>query len=445
MPRLIFLNRYFFPDHSATSQILSDLAFHVAATGAQVHVVTGRQRYDDPGARLPACETVKGVEIHRVRTTQFGRSALLGRGFDYASFYASALHKLLWLARPGDVLVAKTDPPLISVIAMHAAARTGAHLVNWLQDLYPEIAVRLGVPLLKGPVRNYLSSLRDRSLKAASVNVAVGEAMARQVCSRGVAPEVVRVIPNWVDDRAISPVRHGDNPLRREWGLADKFVFGYSGNLGRAHEFDTVLAAAERLQGDARIVFLFVGGGHRLVELAGRVKALGLEQMFRFIPYQDRAVLKYSLGVADVHWVSLRPDLEGLVVPSKFYGIAAAGRPIIAVAATDGEIAQLIARYHCGFAIAPGHADDLATALTALSRDHHRLAAMGTRARAMLDVHFTRRQALERWRHVLAHVGGPELDAATTCLTETPDARLSPSQGNEVPSPRARRRSASRS
>jgi glycosyltransferase involved in cell wall biosynthesis len=442
MQRLIFLNRYFFPDHSATSQILSDLAFHVAAGGADVHVITSRQLYDDPHARLAACEKVKGVHIHRVRTTQFGRSALLGRGFDYVSFYASTLHALIRLARPDDVIVAKTDPPLISVIAMQAAARTGARLVNWLQDLYPEIAVQLDVPLLKSPIRTGVLLLRDRSLKMASINVAVGELMARQVRSRGVAPGLVHVIPNWVDDEQISPVRHGDNSLRRDWGLADKFVIGYSGNLGRAHEFDTMLAASARLQGDPRIVFLFVGSGHRLIELAGRVKALGLDRMFRFIPYQDRAVLKYSLGVADVHWISLRPDVEGLMVPSKFYGIAAAGRPIIAVTATDGEIAQLIARHQCGLAIAPGQADELAAVLTALRGDDRRLAAMGRRARAMLDAHFTRRQALERWRRVLERVGGSALNVATS--SESLDAPLTSLQGTEVRPPRARRRSAVR-
>ena len=128
------------------------------------------------------------------------------------------------------------------------------------------------------------------------------------------------------------------------------------------------------------------------------VKQRGLERLFRFFPYQDQALLKYSLGVADVHWISLRPELEGLIVPSKFYGIAAAGRPVIAITAKNGEIAQLVEQHACGLVIEPGNAKALAEAITALSGDTERVAAMGKRARAMLDNNFTRRQAFARWQ-----------------------------------------------
>ena len=112
--RIIFLNRFFFPDHSATSQILTDLAFHLAGCGIDVRVVTSQQRYDDPNAYLPETESIGRVAIYRISTTRFGRSALIGRGFDYLSFYSSACRSVLAWAKPGDVLVAKTDPPLLS-------------------------------------------------------------------------------------------------------------------------------------------------------------------------------------------------------------------------------------------------------------------------------------------------------------------------------------------
>jgi colanic acid biosynthesis glycosyl transferase WcaI len=119
--RIIFLNRFFFPDHSATSQILTDLAFHLASCGIDVRVVTSRQRYDDPRALLPEAESIGGVAIHRISTTRFGRSALVGRGFDYLSFYTAAYRSVVAWAKPGDVLVAKTDPPLLCIAAKQAA------------------------------------------------------------------------------------------------------------------------------------------------------------------------------------------------------------------------------------------------------------------------------------------------------------------------------------
>ena len=404
MARIIFINRYFYPDHSATSQILSDLAFELAAAGQTVHIVTSQQIYDDPAARLPSDETVRNVQIHRVATTRFGRSNLIGRGLDYLSFYWSMRRHLISFAIQDDIIVAKTDPPLLSMFVIGAAKRRSAHLVNWLQDLYPEIAVELGVPFFKGPIGAAIAFLRNRSLRQADGNIVLGKSMAARLRACGVAEHRIHVIPNWTNDREIVPVPAAENPLRREWKLEDKFVVGYSGNLGRAHEFETMLAAAERLRDDTRIVFAFIGGGKQFDELEKRVRAAKLDWIFRFFPYQDRAVLKFSLSLPDVHWISLRPELEGLIFPSKLYGIAAAGRPIISVAAKDGDIAQLIAEHGCGIAIEPGDADALAQTLTQLSCEPVRCAEMGRRARAMLDANFSRRQAIEHWRSLLTTI-----------------------------------------
>jgi glycosyltransferase involved in cell wall biosynthesis len=399
MRRLVFLNRFFFPDHSATSRLLTDLAFHLAARGLEIHVITSRQLYTSPGECLPAQEIVNGVRIHRVQSTGFGREALPGRVIDSATFYRSTRRRALSVARSGDVLVAMTDPPLLSFAAMRVARRTGAHLVNWLHDLYPEIAAQLRVPLMAGALGRSFAYFRDLSLQSAGANVVVGQLMAQRVKSRGIAAERVHLIPNWSDDEHISPVSHADNPLRRSWGLADKFVVGYSGNLGRAHEFETVLSAAERLRGFP-IVFLFVGGGHQFDRLAQRARQRELRN-FQFMPYQDAEALKYSLGVADIHIVSLRAELEGLSVPSKFYGVAAAGRPTVAIGSSDGEIARLVRQHASGLVIESGNGEKLAQELIVLMKEPQRTVEMGARARTMLDAHFARKHALARWQELL--------------------------------------------
>ena len=117
-------------------------------------------------------------------------------------------------------------------------------------------------------------------------------------------------------------------------------------------------------------------------------------------------MLKYSLGAADVHWISLKPQLEGLIVPSKFYGVAAAGRAIVAISAKDGEIAQLVEQNSCGITIEPGHAKVLAEALIDFASNPERVAEMGRRARRMLEINFTRQHAFERWGAVLDRVPG---------------------------------------
>ena len=398
MPRIIFVNRFFAPDHSATSQILSDLAFHLASAGRDVHVVTSSQLYDDAKAALPVSEIINGVHVHRVPSTGFGRKALLGRSIDYVSFYRSMWQCLVALTQQGDIIVAKTDPPLTSIIAMVAARRNRARLVNWLQDIYPETAIELGVPFMRGPLAASLTALRNRSLRQADATVVVGDLMARKVESLGAPAARVHVIPNWCNDDVIRPVAQSENPLRQSWGLAGQFVLGYSGNLGRAHEFQTVLAAAERLRNEPRFIFLLIGGGKRFEELAQAVKRQGLTRSFRFIPYQEQKMLSYSLAAADAHWLSLNPKLEGLIVPSKFYGIAAVGKPIIVIGDKYGEIARLVQQHGCGIVVAPGDAEALADALRLLSSAPETISEMGHRARLMLDGHFTRQQALQRWR-----------------------------------------------
>lgn len=403
-PRILFFNRYFFPDQSATGQLLSDLAFHLAEIGYPVHVFTSRQRYDAPRAVLPAVETVKGVSVHRLAATCFGRTALLRRTVDHLSFYRAVGRAVLAEAQPGDVLIAKTDPPMLNVPVWRSARRRGARLVNWLQDLYPELAVEFGLPLVRGPVARALTELRDAALRGAVANVAVGERMAARVRSRGVSDDRVRVIPNWCDDEAILPVRHAENPLRAEWGLVDRFVVAYSGNLGRGHEFETVLDAAEILKDVSRLSFLFIGGGSRFSELRRCIEWRGLGHLFRFLPYQDRTRLALSLGVAGVHWLSLKPELEGLIVPSKFYGIGAAGRPVLAITAADGEIARLVMQHRCGLVIAPGDASRLADTLRRLSEAPDEVVRMGQHARAMVEADFSKHHAFARWRELLTAI-----------------------------------------
>jgi glycosyltransferase involved in cell wall biosynthesis len=323
---------------------------------------------------------------------------------DYLSFYLTSWRCALSLTKPGDIIVAKTDPPMISLIGMAAAKQRGAKLINWLQDLYPEIAIEFGVPFLIAPVRWLLFLLRDLSLKSATANVVLGELPAKLVLSHGARLESVTVIHNWSDEDEVVPIAHGDNMLRQAWGLSDKFVVGYSGNLGRTHEFLTMLSASERFRNDDRIVFLVIGGGHQNGGLACEVKARGLERSYLFVPYQNQEVLKYSLGVPDVHWISLRPRFEGLIVPSKFYGIAAAGRPMISIGSKQGELGRLVEKHQCGFAIEEGDVDSLESAITCLSRDQDLCAKMGHRARSMLDHHFTRRQAFDYWRSLISKV-----------------------------------------
>jgi glycosyltransferase involved in cell wall biosynthesis len=406
--RVHFVNRFFHPDHSATSLILSGVAMDLVRAGHDVHVTTSRQLYEKADANLPAEQLVDGVAVHRVATTRFGRSGLFGRAADYFSFYLGAAHSLWRNVRPGDVVVAKTDPPLISLVAAPIARMRGAQYVNWLQDVFPEVATGLG---LGGPgarlVLAPLRSLRNWSLRVAARNVVIGDRMGERIAAEGAPRDSLVTIPNWADQTLLEPVAHTDNELRREWGLEGKVVVGYSGNLGRVHDLGTIVGAiAEVEQRIASgllaedIVFLFVGGGAKRGTLEREIAQRGLTRV-RLLPYQPEHLLARSLSAADIHLVSLLPDIEGLVVPSKMYGIMGVGRPTLNVGAADGEIARLLARHRCGETVGIGESGKLAERICTLATDPDRRHAMGSSARRAFLAEHTRAFAALSWHTLL--------------------------------------------
>lgn len=379
--------------------MLSDLAFALSEQGLDITVITSRQRYDDPQASLAARETCRGVKVVRVATPRFGRDNLFGRLLDYVGFYLSATFALARLAGRESTVIAKTDPPLISIPAALVCLVKRARLVNWLQDLFPEVAIALGVKGMHGLVGRTLQRLRNWSLRRAETNVVIGDRMRQRLIDQGIDDRHIQVIHNWADGEAIQPIDRLDNPLRAEWGLRDKFVVGYSGNLGRAHEFTTLLETAELLRDEDDVVFLFIGGGALSRQIKEAARAKGLENLM-FKPYQPRAKLAQSLGIADVHVVILRPEMEGLIVPSKYYGIAAAGRPVLFIGDTQGEIAQMLKRANGGGSVAPGDPTGAAKSIR-VWRANRRDNSEGTNARMNFDSHYSFQIALRNWIRLL--------------------------------------------
>lgn len=403
--RVVFVNRFFHPDHSATSQILSELAFALAASGRCIAVVASRQLYDAPDATLPASETIDGVDVHRIATTRFGRFNLPGRAVDFVTFYLSAIAALLRLLRRGDILVIKTDPPLMSVVLTPFARLRGARVVNWLQDVYPEVAEADGL-ITNAPARlaaRLVKALRDRSLRRADANVVLGERMAALVRAAGVEPGRVDISPNWALETIFPRDDALSDRLRAERGFAGKFIVGYSGNLGRVHDSETMLGAIRLLAQDGNVAWLFIGGGAKLAQVKETV-AREQRASVSFLPYQDKAAMSDSLALAHVHVVTLRPAFEGLVVPSKSYGIFAAGRPTIFIGAPDGEVAGLLEKFSCGLSVPEGDPAALADAIRTIAANPDLCRRMGANARAAFEANFTLDHAVARWQALLGRL-----------------------------------------
>lgn len=395
--RILFLNRFFYPDQSATSQMLTDLAEGLALRGHAVMVVAGALTHRDAPERLPAFERRGGIEIRRARTTRFGRGGVLARLADYTSFFPSAF--LVSLRVPNvDVVVALSDPPLVSVLGALAAKVKRARFVHWAHDIYPEVAVAAGVLERNSPWARALDRVSRWALSRADMVVALGEDMARRLAEKGVDRDKINVIPNWADGEAIRPCPVEENSFRRGQGWNGKFVVMYSGNIGVAHDFRPLLDAAKRLSGEGSILFAFVGGGSRLPEVRAYVSENGLPNVV-FLPHQDRGLLSQILTAADLHVVSLAREMKGLVVPSKLYGAMAAGRPVLFVGPLDSDIAGTIEEG--GFGAVAGDGAAAETAIRRLASDPDLRRSMGGKARQVFDAWFSRNDQVRRFAEAI--------------------------------------------
>jgi glycosyltransferase involved in cell wall biosynthesis len=209
----------------------------------------------------------------------------------------------------------------------------------------------------------------------------------------------------------LRPIAREANAFRKEHGLEDRFVVMYSGNLGVGHDVVTFVDAARQLErSHPEIVMLFIGDGVRRSEAETRARG---SSNVRFLPYQPEASVGQSLAAADVHLISLREDLEGLLVPSKLYAAAAVGRPILFVGPLSCEVARVVREHDLGWAGRPGDASGLARAIVEAASSRATSDARGARARAVFEREFERKIATESWRDTLeraAEAGGPRRD-----------------------------------
>jgi glycosyltransferase involved in cell wall biosynthesis len=283
-------------------------------------------------------------------------------------------------------------------------------------DLHPEVEDRLG--LLPGgrAVAAPLHAAGRFSYRGADFVVALGPHMARRIREgKGVPGERIREIPVWSDPDEVRPVPHGENPLRRELGLEDAFVVMYSGNAGLAHRFEEVCHAMEVLDGDEGVEFVFVGGGPRAGEIRRFVRERGIGN-FRYLDYLPRERLGESLSVADVHLLTLRPDMAGLAAPGKLQGILAAGRPCVMVGPRASEPGEVLSETGTGVVVEPGGdprrgGARVADVLRELRADPDRRRAMGRRAREAFEARFDRERGCRAWEALLREVVGEEARA----------------------------------
>ncbi len=393
--RVFLVNRYFWPDESATSQLLTDLAEDLGAAGHEVHVFTSRQLYNQPRTRLPQQQTWQGIHIHRLQASHFGRRRFWGRLVDIITFHLALRYGNQIPAGP-DAWFVMTDPPLIAATVLHLRRTLGGRVIHHVDDVYPDLALAMGSLPLRGPAAALLERVARASLQNCDQVVALGECMAGVLKAKGVPEDRLAVAPPWADGRRLQPLDHADNEFRRELGIpGEDLVVMYSGNMGQGHRFETMLEAARSLAPDPGVHFAFIGDGARRQQIDAFRTSHQLKNIL-MLPSQPRERLRQILAAGDVHLVSLDARVQGLIVPSKLAGILAVGRPVIFLGSEQNSVAAAIHRGRCGCVIPEGEAGKLVSAIRDLGNSPEYRKRLGHSGRKLFEREFDRAVVVPR-------------------------------------------------
>ncbi|MBS0209186.1 MAG: glycosyltransferase family 4 protein [Planctomycetes bacterium] len=403
-PRLLFINRSYWPDVEATGQLLTELCedlaerFDVTVIAGQPNVNAAAERFVPRGKSMH-----NGVHIERVSHTQFNKASFWGRACNQVSFLLAAAWRSLDTERP-DVVIAESDPPLLCLLGALLKRRHGCRLIAYLQDIYPDVAVALGA-LREGWLTAALRRAFRAALRQVDVVIVPGHDMRRWLAGDGIAAKQIECVPNWIDTSLVRPTE-ASWAFRAQQGWQDKFVVMYSGNLGLSQRLDDVLEAAARLRlTHPQVQIVLIGDGARKPALEARAAERQLANV-QFLPYQPKARLSESLGAADLHLIPVDSRVTNYLFPSKLYGILAAGRPALVIAPSHSEIAQLVHEQDCGRAVEPQRIEQLAAAVAWYVDQPDVAREQGRRARQLAEREYDRRLLTSRFAELLDRLTG---------------------------------------
>ncbi len=357
-------------------------------------MICGKSDYADGGDPTPP----PPVTVVRSKPLPFSHSAL-SRLSSYASYFLTATIQSLRGPAP-DVVLTLTTPPLLSLVGTIVKRFRNAHHFIWEMDLYPDVAIDLNVFRPNSALTKIIGFLSDYSRHKADGIVALGEDMQERLVGRGIAGGKIQVVHNWADRSEIRPQPLPPPPL----------TVHYSGNLGLAHDTATIQQAILTLARDEKIRFVFAGGGPQRNALQAFCESNSLRQV-TFRPYCGRDQLSNSLAEGHLGLVTQKPATTGSIVPSKVYGIMAAGRPLLYIGSPKATPARIIERFDCGWSIEAGDSIQLVSLLKKLADNPDLVRDAGQRARRAFLDHFDRSIGVAR---ISAILGAGENSLAAT-------------------------------
>jgi glycosyltransferase involved in cell wall biosynthesis len=403
--KIYFLTQYFYPDVASTAQLLTELAEDLSKYGLRVEVFTAQPSYNK-SQKLLTAENYNGIIIRRVWNTHFHRSNILGRLLNEFTFVISLIFALFFARLEKGVFLIGTNPPLLPVVGLILKRIKKFPYIYFIYDIYPDIAVKLGYLSKNSILTKFFEAVNRRALVNADKIIVIGECIKdvieKKVLNYPQCKKKIEVIHNWADEKKIFPVPKESNRFIKEHGLEGKFVILHSGNLGISYPLELLIEAANKLK-SKNIIFLFIGNGGKKPILEKMAKEMELKNV-KFLPYQDKGVLSYSLSSGDVSIVTMEEEMEGLRVPSKLYSFLAAGRPILGIVPKKSEVALIVERAKCGLIVELNDADRFCSTIEYLYNNQSLLAEFSVNARKYFESNFTRSMATKKYLEVIKSV-----------------------------------------
>ena len=397
--RILLLNLYFPPDSSATAKMIESVVDALSLAHG-VTVLCGRPSYD-PTERRPwrpyQTEIAGRARIIRVGSTAFPRFEMKKRVLNYLSYVALAIPRGLLV--PCDAIVAMTDPPFQGIVGAVVAMLKRKPYVYNIRDMYPDMAVG-GSLVRPGRLATMWEKLHRWALRRATRVIVLGEDMRARIIGKGVEPARVLIVRDGTEIvPPNTPLPAPDSEVVRAIRGSFSFVLVHAGNLGFYGAWNSLVSAARLLANDG-VGLVFVGDGAQRSEIEAAAAGSG---NIRFLEFFPASKIPSVLAAADAHVITVKRGLEGVVVPSKMYGILAAGKPIVAVAPKETDAVSLGIRR--GFAVAadPDRAEEVVSAVRGLVSDPHKLKTMGQAARAAAP-DYDRVKELQKFVEIIDHL-----------------------------------------
>lgn len=401
--RILLLNLYYPPDTSATAKMAATVVSELAKEH-QVTVLCGRPSYDPTERRRwrwCQAEKSQNLEILRVGSTDFPRIEMKRRILNYLTYTALVIPRALIV--PCDVVLAMTDPPFEGIVGALVALFKRKPYVYNIRDMYPDMAVG-GSIVQPGLLTRLWEKLHRLALRRASTIVVLGEDMRNRIVTKGVRAERVAVVRDGAEIQpdVVDAANRLDNEVVRAIRADFRFVVLHAGNLGFYGAWSSLIDAAKQLEKE-NIGLVFVGDGAQRQELQSL--ANGATNV-RFLPFFPAAKIPSVLAAADAHLVTIKRGLEGVVVPSKMYGILTAGKPIVAVApaATDAVTLGEAMGYSVG--ADPDNPADIASVICSLANDPAKVGKMCEAARKAAPG-FGRQGELRKFLEIVMKASNP--------------------------------------